>query len=566
MRTYEPFYWVNELSKTFLSRDYLSKGEDVFTRLHAIANHAEHLLNKPGFADKFYDNMSKGWYSLSTPVWANFGKRRGLPVSCFNSHIDDDVGSILYAQAEVGMMSKLGGGTSGYFGELRPCGAPITDNGTSTGVVHFLELFQGVTEVISQGSTRRGRMAAYLPVDHPDIMKFLRIGTENHPIQEMNIGVVVDDAWMQSMLDGDAGKREVWSAVLGMRKHTGNPYIFFRDTANNKAADVFRDKNQRINSSNLCSEIFLPSSSDESFTCILSSMNLLHYDEWKDTDAIETLTYFLDAVTTEFLDKLLDYKNSPDEDQRLVWEFMRRPYNFTARNRAIGVGALGWVSYLQSKMIGFESGEAARLNREIFQRIQEKTYKASREMAAMYGSPENLEGYGRRNATTMAIAPTTSSAFILGQVSQSIEPPFSNCYVKDLAKVKTVIKNKYLEELLESKGYNTPEVWSQIVDADGSVLGLSDSILTQEEKQVFLTFGEINQETIIDQAASRQDFIDQGQSINLMIPSTYTAKEINALHIRAWRLGLKSLYYQHGTNAAQALLRVKNQECIACSS
>ena len=566
MRKYDPFYWVTDLSKTFLSRDYLSPGETAQSRLRDISAAAELYLNKPGFGEKFYDYMSRGWYSLATPVWTNFGKRRGMPVSCFNSHVTDDIGGILYAQGEVGMMSKIGGGTSGYFGDVRPRGSDITDNGKSTGVVHFLELFQSTTNVISQGSARRGRMAPYLPIDHGDIEEFLAIGSDNHPIQDMNSGVIVDSPWMQSMIDGDSEKRRIWGKLLQARKETGYPYLMFRTNANNQAPEVFRDKGLEINSSNLCNEVYLPSTPDESFTCILSSMNLLHYDEWKDTDAVETLVYFLDAVATEFITKLEAYRDSPNRDDQLVWEYMKRAHRFTVNNRALGMGVLGYHSYLQSRMIPFESRDAAKLNYEIFGLLRHQSYAASAKLASEYGEPPNLVGYSRRNATLMAIAPTTSSAFILGQVSQSIEPLFSNCYVKDLAKIKTVIKNKYLEELLDSKGFNTSTVWNQIIEADGSVLGLPDSILTPEEKAVFLTFGEINQETIIDQAAVRQEFIDQGQSLNLMIPASYTAKEINALHIRAWQLGLKGLYYQHGTNAAQALLRSKNRECLACSS
>ena len=566
MRTYAPFYWVTDLSETFLNRDYLSPGETVQSRLRDIASNAERLLNKPGFADKFYNNMSKGWYSLATPVWTNFGKPRGMPVSCFNSHITDDVGGILYAQGEVGMMSKIGGGTSGYFGDLRPAGSPITDNGVSTGVPHFLELFQSTTDVISQGSARRGRMAPYLPIDHSDISAFLDIGSDGNVIQHMNSAVVVDDYWMQAMINGDKEKQSIWAKLLKRRREVGYPYLMFRDNANKQAPDVYKDKGLIINSSNLCNEIYLSSTEDESFTCILSSMNLLHYDEWKDTDAVETLIYFLDAVASEFIQKLEAFRDSPDRDKQLVWFYMQRAHRFTKNQRALGMGVLGYHSYLQSRMIPFESREAAKLNLEIFKLLRQKSHEASSKLAQEYGEPSFLKGYGRRNVTTMAIAPTTSSAFILGQVSQSIEPLFSNYYLKDLAKVKTVIKNKYLEELLEDKELNTREIWDQIASDDGSVLGLPDTVLSPEEKSVFLTFSEINQETIIDQAATRQPYIDQGQSLNLMVPENITAKELNALHIRAWQLGLKGLYYVHGTNAAQTLLRAKNRECLACSS
>lgn len=900
MTQYEPFYWLNDTSRTFLSRGYLSPGESAESRIRDIANHAQTILNKPGFADKFYHYMSLGWFSLSTPVWTNFGKTRGFPVSCFNSHVTDDVGGILYAQGEVGMMSKIGGGTSGYFGDLRPRGSDITDNGKSTGVVHFLELFQATTNVISQGSSRRGRMAPYLPVDHGDIDEFLDISSDNHPIQDMNHGVVIDSPWMEAMIAGDSDKRKVWGKLLKRRKELGYPYLMFRTNANDQAPDVYKANNKTINSSNLCvtgdtkiltkdgyvpienldgkvvecwngrrwskvpiaktsdgqevlkvnlsnnqtieatpyhkwyvvkqdsrgknignemkrtfelkegdklikfdlepvthgseileyayengfhtadgtictpsnnaritlygdkrnllenfkgyysantdsserinvnfksgelkdkffipsskytvksridwlsglldgdgtltnnngtesiqlcsveidflkelslflqelgvdskitkcaesgyrklpandgsgelkefwckeayriliagssiqqlidlglstkrvvptsrkynrkatqfvkvlnvedenkvaptycgnepmenklmfngvltgncNEIYLSSTEDESFTCVLSSINVLHYDAWKDTDAVETLTYFLDAVAEELITKLETFRDSPDRDKQLVWEYMRRTHKFTKSQRALGLGVLGWSSLLQSKMLPFESRDAAKLNLEVFKLIRSKAQSASVEMASIYGEPDLLKGYGRRNTTLMAIAPTTSSAAILGQVSQSIEPPMSNYYVKDLSKVKTVIKNPFLESLLESRGYNTKAVWDEIASHDGSVLSLSSSILSDEEKEVFLTFGEINQEAIIDQAATRQAYIDQGQSLNLMIPSTMSPKDISNLHIRAWQLGLKGLYYIHGTNATQTLLRAKNSSCKACES
>jgi ribonucleoside-diphosphate reductase alpha chain len=564
MKQYEPFYWANDLSNTFLSRGYLSPGETTHSRVRDVSNTAEKILNIKGFANKFYDYMSRGWYSLSSPEWSNYGKSRGLPVSCFNSHIDDNIGSILKSQGEIGMMSKLGGGTSGYFGELRHRGADITDNGKSTGIVHLLELFQTTTDVISQGSQRRGRMAAYLPITHPDILEFLDIGSDGHSIQDMNTGVVIDNAFMEAMLAGDKQKQELWGKLLKRRKEVGYPYIMFRTNANNQAPDVYKDNNYIINSSNLCNEIYLPSDAENSFTCVLASMNLLHYDEWKNTDAVETLIFFLDSVVTEFLTKLEFFKNSPSKEHNLVWEYMERSYNFTKNHRALGMGVLGLHSLFQSKMLSFESRDAAKLNLEIFKLLKEQSYEASAKLAVMYGEPPLLKGYGRRNTTTMAIAPTTSSAFILGQVSQSIEPLFSNYYIKDLAKIKTLIKNKFLEELLEAKGYNTQKVRDTILNSDGSVLDLPNHILDEEEKSVFLTFGEINQQTIIDQAAARQPYIDQGQSLNLMIPSNYTAKEISQLHIRAWQLGLKGLYYQHGTSAAQALMRSKSTACIAC--
>ena len=554
------FEWLNENSRKFLAAGYLGDGISAEERIANIAQRAEQLLEMPGFAEKFYYYMSQGFYSLASPVWSNFGKERGLPISCFGSHIDDDIGNILYSQSEVGMMSKLGGGTSGYFGKIRHRGAAIKDNGEASGAVHIMRLFESMVDVVSQGSVRRGRFSPYLPIDHPDIMEFLEIGTEGNPIQELTHGVTVKDDWMQQMIDGDVEKRTVWAKVLQSRGEMGYPYIFFTDNANNGAADVYKDKNLPIYASNLCTEIMLPSDHNWSFVCVLSSINVLHYDKWKDTDAVETMIYFLDAVITEFLEKLDVYKNSDDLDDQQTFLFMERAYNFSKENRALGMGVLGWHSLLQSKMLPFDSQGAFDLNSEVFKNIKEHSNKASRDLAEKFGEPVLLKGYGRRNTTLNAVAPTTSSAFILGQVSQGIEPIWSNIYVKDIAKIKTTIKNPFLVKLLEEKGMDTPEVWKQIRDRDGSVQDLE--FLSENEKEVFKTYAEIDQMSIIYQAANRQNHIDQGQSLNIIIHPDTTTKEINKIHVTAWKLGLKSLYYQHSMNAAQKFKQKK--ECESC--
>ena len=556
------FKWLNEHSVNFLKNGYLIDGVEPKQRIRQIADRAEEILGIDGFADKFYDYMGRGYYSLSSPVWANFGTDKGLPISCFGSHIDDNMASILNTQAEVGMMSKLGGGTSGYFGNLRGRGAPITNNGKSSGAVHFMKLFESIIDVVSQGNTRRGAFSPYLPIDHPDIDEFLDIGTEGDPIQKLTHGVTVTDKWLKEMIDGDADKRAIWAKVLQRRVEIGYPYIFFEDTVNNEAADVYKDKGLRINHSNLCSEIALPNNEDWSFVCNLSSMNLLHYDEWKDTDAVETMVYFLDAVMTEFIEKLEAMRDSSEKEEREAFAMMERAYNFAKANRALGLGALGWHSYLQSKMIPFESLDASKLNAWIFRDIQEKALKASQELAELYGEPEILKGYGRRNTTLTAVAPTTSSAFILGQVSQSIEPIWSNIYVKDVAKAKVTIRNPYLKKTLAKYGKDDRETWNDIRNHDGSVQHLD--FLSEHEKEVFKTFSEINQYVIIDQAAIRQQFIDQSQSLNIMVNPDMPAKEINDLHLFAWRNGVKTLYYQHGTNAAQQFS--KDKICIMCEA
>ncbi|MDQ5901720.1 MAG: ribonucleoside-diphosphate reductase alpha chain [Patescibacteria group bacterium] len=551
-------YWLNENSKKFLSKGYLMEGVTAEQRIRDIAETAEKYLNKPGFADKFYDYMSRGFYSLASPVWSNYGLKRGLPISCFSSYIADDMSRILYTHAEVGMMTKYGGGTAGHFAGLRPRGAPIKDNGYSSGSVHFMELFDNLINIVSQGSVRRGHFAPYLPVEHKDIEEFLNIGTEGHPIQESTYAVTVTDAWLKEMVDGDQEKRRTWAKIIQRRTEIGYPYILFSDTVNNNTVDVYKDKKMKIHGSNLCSEICLPTSDEISFVCCLSSINIRHYKEWKDTDAVETLAMFLDTVITDFLENLEELKNSEDPQKQSAFYFMQRAYKFAKEHRALGLGVLGWHTYLQENNIALESPEASALNVEIFKLIKDRSYKASADMAKEYGEPEILKGYGRRNTTLLAIAPTTSSAFILGQVSQGIEPYMSNAFVKDVDKMKVTIKNPALVELLETKGQNTQEVWNSIRDNDGSVQHLT--FLTPHEKMVFRTFSEIDQKVIIEQAAARQKYIDQAQSLNLMVDPSMPAKELNSLYLYAWEMGVKTLYYQHSMNAAQVFGRKKLME------
>jgi len=544
----EPFYWLNNDSREFLQNGYLLEGVTAEERIREIAENAEEILEIDGFADKFEEYMSRGYYSLASPVWSNFGLERGLPISCFGSYMEDNIESILYTQSEVGQMTKLGGGTSGYLGELRPRGAPIKNNGKSNGSYSFTKLFETIINVISQGETRRGQFAGYIDIEHEDLEEWLNIKQEGDPVQDIYYGVIVGDDWFQDMIDGDSDKRDTWAKIIETRINIGVPYIIFRDNMNEGKPQVYKDKDYQINASNLCSEIALPATSDESFVCCLSSMNAVHYEEWKDTDAVETLTYFLDAVMEEFITKS---ENT---------QFMERAVKFAKRHRAIGIGVLGWHSYLQSEMIPFNSPEAMQKNNEIFKTIKQKSYNASEELAELFGEPEVLEGYGRRNTTTMAVAPTQSSSIILGQVSPSIEPLKSNYFVRDGAKLKTTQKNRFLKELLQQKDKDTKEIWDNIMKHDGSVQQLD--FLTQKEKDVFKKFSEIPQMAIIKQAAQRQKYIDQSQSINLSIdPDNVSIKDINQLYIEAWQTGVKSLYYQKSVNAAQKF----SQDILKCA-
>ena len=544
----ERLWWLNEESEQILNRGYLLKGETPQKAIERVANAAAKQLYKPELAEAFIEMIEKGWMSLSSPIWANMGTERGLPISCFNVYVPDHIEGITHKLGEVIMQTKIGGGTSGYFGELRERGSAVTDNGKSSGAVSFMKLFDTAMDTISQGGVRRGAFAAYLDIDHDDIKEFLDIKNIGNPIQNLFTGVCVPDYWMQDMIDGDKDKREVWAKVLESRQQKGLPYIFFTDNINRNKPEVYKDKEMQIYASNLCSEIALPSSKDESFVCCLSSMNLELYDEWKDTEAVKLATYFLDAVMSEFISKTEGNY------------YLTSAHNFAKNHRALGLGVMGWHSYLQKNMISFESLEAKMLTNQIFKEIEDKAMKASQDLARIYGEPSVLKGYGRRNTTLLAIAPTTSSSAILGQTSPGIEPFSSNYYKAGLAKGNFMRKNKYLKTLLEDKGIDTEETWRSIMLNHGSVQHLPE--LNQDEKDVFKTFKEISQYEIILQASIRQKYIDQAQSLNINIPSNLSVKEVNRLLIEAWKLGVKTLYYQRSQSVSKEFVN----NLVTCTS
>lgn len=555
------FYWVTEETRQFMEKGYLDPGQTVEERVREIADHAEKILEGTmegdweGFSDDFYECMQRGWFSLSTPVWVNFGKEKGLPISCYGTQVQDDTFDILRGAAEIGAMSKVGGGTATYFGKLRPRGAKISTGGETNGAVSMMELFNTTTNIISQGKVRRGSWAAYLDVEHPDIEEFLQIRSEGHPIQDVSFAVCIGDQWMKEMIRGDVKKREIMAKIHKKRSETGYPYIFFTDNVNKARPHVYKDKGLKISHSQLCAEIMEYTDDEKSFVCCLSSMNLLHYDEWKEPDTkkdpVMILTAFLDAVYSEFIDKAKDIP------------FMEKAVRFARDHRSIGIGALGYHSYLQSKGIPFESLQARLLNKEMFRHIERLSNQMSTQMAMMGGTSEFMDGYDYRHSTRMAVAPTTSSSFILGQVSPSIEPLQSNYFTKDLAKGKFTYKNPYLKDLLAEKGKDDAATWKDIMMKGGSVQHLD--FLTQEEKDVFKTFAEISQMEVVQQAADRQKYIDQGQSLNVMISDDVPLKDINQLVIKAWELGIKTLYYQRGVNQAQAVGRdILN--CAVCEA
>lgn len=547
----KPYHWVTPETETVLQRGYLLPGETPQDAVRRVTTAAANRLDRPDLQPKFEALVANGWMSLSSPVWANMGTDRGLPISCFGSYVEDSMDGITKTLSECIMMTKFGGGTSAYFGHLRERGAGIRNNGKSSGPVSFLKMFDAMIDTVSQGNVRRGAFAAYLDIEHPDVNEFLKIKDIGNAIQNIFFGVTVTNQWMEEMVAGDKEKRATWAKVLHSRQEKGLPYIMFSDNVNDNAADVYRDKGMRIYNSNLCSEIALPVKEDESFVCCLSSMNLEYYEDWKDTDAVQTAIWFLDAVMEEFVQKSA---NQP---------YMERTHNFAKRHRALGLGVMGYHAYLQKNNIPFESMEAKQFNSSAHAHIRREAEQGSRDLAEAYGEPELLKGYGRRNTTLMAVAPTTSSSSILGQTSPGIEPYSSNYYKVGLSKGNFMRKNKFLKALLQEKDMDREEIWQSILLKNGSVQHLDG--LTEHEKAVFKTFREISPREIIIQAAARQKFIDQSQSLNLNIPPQVPVKEVNALMIEAWKLGVKSLYYQRSSSVAQEMAN-KFKECVSCAS
>lgn len=558
----EDYAYFNSVSLKTLSRGYLGDEEipkeklkqTAIDRVNFLVDHAENIL---GFSlPDLRKGIRRGWASPASPIWSNFGKPKTLPISCNGSFMDDSRQSILWKNAEIGEMTGLGAGTSVYMGALRPFGSPISSGGSSEGPVHFARLVQEQVGVISQGNVRRGNCAIYLDVEHADINRWMDIRSTtagvHHPIQHLSFGVVIGDQWMEEMLAEPKGgeKRMLMAAIRNKRRATGYPFIVFRDNANNARHDVLKKLNLLIYASNLCTEIMLPSSPTESFVCDLSSVNLLYYHEWKDTNFVREMIYFLDAVMTEYIEKT--------EGNRLMEDARR----FAVRWRALGLGTLGWHSLLQSKMIAIESEAARALNIEVHKHVYEESLEATRHLAKIFGEPEGMKGTGERNLTRNAIAPTTSSSIICGQVSQSIEPWTANIFENDNAKGVFTQRNIILEELLESMGKNTHDVWLSILQNGGSVQHLD--FLSTHQKNVFKTFIEIDQMELVIQNNDRSKWVDQGISFNVALPPEASMKEDVDLIVASWRGGAKSMYYRKGLNESQKLAR--ENACVACEA
>ena len=557
----ERYWWKNTESQQILNRGYLLQGESVEGAIDRVCSAAAKNLFRPELKEAFKEMVERGWMSLSSPIWANMGTERGLPISCFNVHVPDRIEDITHKLGEVIMQTKIGGGTSGYFGSLRERGSAVKDNGKSSGAVSFMKLFDTTMDTISQGGVRRGAFAAYLDIDHPDIEEFLAIKSIGSPIQNLFYAVCVPDYWLNEMIEGDMEKRKTWAKVLENRQQKGLPYIFFTDNINRNKPQVYKDKGMMINASNLCSEIVLPSSKDESFICCLSSLNLEMYDEWKDTTLVKDLIHFLDNVLQFFID------HAPDV-------LHKAKYSAT-REGSLGLGAMGYHSYLQKNNIPFEKSDD--INEEIFDFIKHEAVEESKRLAKEKGEAPDMKGTGMRNAHLLAIAPNANSSMIVA-TSPSIEPNKANAYTHRTRAGSHLIKNKYLVSLLDKYDMNKTEVWTSIITNGGSVQHLT--FLSNEEKEVFKTAVEIDQIKLVGLAGQRQKHLCQGQSLNVFFPAGASKKYLQKVHFKAWENECKGLYYLRTETTSKAEkvsdkvaldklrdyseLKQEEEECIAC--
>jgi len=532
--------WLNEEAQQTLSKGYLMPGETPRDMWKRCAMAAEKHLNYPGISTDIMEMFWRGYMGGASPVLSNFGTNRGLSCSCYSHSISDDTNSIFSHLKEVAALSKNGGGVGSYFGELRPSGSPIRGGGKSGSIVDWMRLYDRTAATVSQGNTRRGSFAFYIPIDHPDLMDALRAKdhSQGDPRQfiDSNLAVTITDEWIESMLSGDRHKQEIFSEVLKCRMISGSPYIIYIDNANTQRPACFTERNLEIKFSNLCSEIFLPSDENHTFVCVLSSLNLAKYDEWKTWKGSvtgktvpELGVYFLDAVVTEFIHKA---ERIPS---------MGRAIRFAKKSRSLGLGTMGLHALYQSRGLPFASRTARTLNIEVHGWIDDMTLKASQDMAREYGEPEWCEGNGVRQETRIAIAQTKTNSVICGAVSEGIEPLTANLFVASNAKGTFVRRNPYLERHLEAIGQNTQDVWDSILEERGSVQHLD--FLSPHAKDVFKTAREIDQFELVKQAADRQVHVCQGQSLNLFVDPEAPANYLMRLHLSAWKAGVKSLYY-----------------------
>ena len=548
--------YFDEISLATISKGYLLPGETPRKAYRRVAIATATRLNRPDLENKFFKILWNGWLGLASPVLSNMGTDRGLPISCFGVDTPDSIRGIGLTNAELMKLTSVGGGVGISLSRIRPRGREIKGNGKSEGVVPWAKIYDSTIIATNQGNVRRGAASVNLDINHADIDEFLEIrrpkGDPNRQCLNLHQCVVVDDVFMRKLESRDQPSMERWAKILKARMETGEPYIMFKDNVNKANPIAYMMHNLDVSMTNICTEITLHTDEEHSFICCLSSLNLAKYDEWKDTDTVQLSIYCLDGVMQEFIEKTSGK------------ESMTRTNAHAKKGRALGLGVMGWHTFLQQKGLPFNSIASTAHTHNIFSKIKNDAEAASRQLAVEYGEPLWCRGTGMRNTHLLAIAPTVSNSVITGGISAGIEPLPANIYTFNGAKGTFIRKNKVLENLLEEKGQNKDKYWDQMLRDNGSVLGLPDTILSPDEKELFLTFPEINQLELVRQAAIRQRYIDQTQSLNLSFDPQDSPKWINQVHMEAHKLGIKTLYYLRTDSVIKGDLGSRQAECVSC--
>lgn len=572
--------WGNtEIYVKTISKGYLLAGEKPKDAYWRVSTKVAQRLGKPQMASKFFDYIWKGWLNLATPVLSNTGTDRGLPISCFGIDVADSIFDIGTKNLELMLLAKHGGGVGIGINQIRPAGAHISGNGTSDGVVPFAKIYDSTILATNQGSVRRGAASVNLNIDHKDFEDWLEIrepkGDVNRQSLNLHQCAVVGDKFMRKLQDGDEDARRKWGKLIQKRKATGEPYIMFKGNVNKQNPDMYKNNGLKVHMTNICSEITLHTDESHSFVCCLSSLNLAKYDEWKDTDLVYTATWFLDGVLSEFIQKAKNLKG------------FENSVRSAEKGRALGLGVLGWHTYLQKNGIPFEGMTAQFETRKIFSQLKIESERASRDMAVELGEPLWCRDSGMRNTHLRAIAPTVSNSKLSGDVSAGIEPWAANVFTEQTSKGTFIRKNSELEKVLRKVGINTKEIWDKIMADGGSIQDLQEldefrylngKLVKKEDisemdyaksfniKDVFKTFKEINQLDLVKQAGIRQQYIDQGVSLNLAFPSTATPKWINQVTMEAWKQGIKTLYYMRTESVLRGDIatRAMDPDCLSC--
>jgi ribonucleoside-diphosphate reductase alpha chain len=555
--------WMDQIGLDIVSNGYLLPEEDVFKAFLRVSKASAKRLKRKDLQPLFYEALTKNWLCLASPVLSNLGTERGMPISCFGIDVEDSIEGIAGSNSELMRLTSQGGGVGIGLSRIRGRGKTIKDNGTSEGIVPWAKMFDSTILATNQGSVRRGAASVNLSINHPDIEEFLGIrrpkGDVNRQCLNLHQCVSIDDVFMDKLEERDPRALKLWGEILKTRLETGEPYIMYEDNVNNANPQAYKNNNLKVTMTNICSEIALYTDELHSFICCLSSLNLARWDEWKDykfengMTLPEVSTWFLEGALQEFIDRAKNIK------------FFENTVRSATKGRAIGLGVLGWHTFLQSKNLPFTGIPADTYTRMMFSFIEEGALKASKEQAEMYGEPEWCKGTGLRHSHHLAIAPTVSNAHISGGVSPSTEPIPANVFNLKTAKGVFIKKNRILEKVLAEKGYNIDSIWDQILKDKGSVLGLPDYILSPEEKEVFLTFKEINQLELVRQNGIRQKYVDQAMSLNLSFDPNDTPKFISTVHKEAHKLGIKTLYYLR----TESVLRGDNLQrtadsCTSC--